>query len=183
MTPALGARLAALALCGALLEIVAVSQVPIFGGVADLSPLLVMSTGLLCGSLAGAVVGFGAGLFLDLALVQTLGLSSLVLLLVGYWAGRLRETRDPQGPLVPLAVGAVATLMAEAGYGIVQFLLGVDSPISLLLVREIVATVLINALIAAPVFALTRRWLTPSMPDELRRRRRPRTRPGLSPLS
>jgi hypothetical protein len=73
--------------------------------------------------------------------------------------------------------------MAEAGYGIVQFLLGVDSPISLLLVREIVATVLINALIAAPVFALTRRWLTPSMPDELRRRRRPRTRPGLSPLS
>jgi len=110
-------RLAALALGGALLEIVAVSQVSIFGGVADLSPLVVMAAGMLCGSVAGAVVGFGAGLFLDLALVQTLGLSSLVLLLVGYWAGRLREVRDPQGTLVPLAVGAVATLMAEAGYG------------------------------------------------------------------
>ena len=183
MTPALAARLAALALAGALLEIAAVSQVSIFGGVADLSPLVVMATGLLCGSLAGAVVGFGTGLFLDLALVQTLGLSSLVLLLVGYWAGRLRETRDPQGPLVPLAVGAAATVMAEGGYGIVQFLLGVDAPVSLLLVREIIATVLINALIALPVFALTRRWLTPSLPDELRRRRRPRPRPGLSPLS
>ena len=183
MSPALGARLVALALCGALLEIVAVSQVSIFGGVADLSPLVVMAAGLLCGSVAGAVVGFGTGLFLDLALVQTLGLSSLVLLLVGYWAGRLRETRDPQGPLVPLAVGAAATVMAEGGYGIVQFLLGVDAPVSLLLVREIIATVLINALISLPVFAVTRRWLTPSLPDELRRRRRPRTRPGLSPLS
>jgi rod shape-determining protein MreD len=183
VTPALGARLAALALGGALLEIVAVSQVSIFGGVADLSPLVVMAAGLLCGSVAGAVVGFGTGLFLDLALVQTLGLSSLVLLLVGYWAGRLRETRAPEGPLVPLAVGAAATLLAEGGYGIVQFLLGVDAPVSLLLVREIIATVLINALIALPVFALTRRWLTPSLPDELRRRRRPRPRPGLSPLS
>jgi rod shape-determining protein MreD len=183
VTPALAARLAALALGGALLEIAAVSQVSIFGGVADLSPLVVMAAGMLAGSMAGAVVGFGTGLFLDLALVQTLGLSSLVLLLVGYWAGRLRETRDPQGPLVPLAVGATATLMAEGGYGIVQFLLGVDAPVSLLLVREIIATVLINALIALPVFAVTRRWLTPSLPDELRRRRRPRPRPGLSPLS
>jgi rod shape-determining protein MreD len=183
VTVALGARLAALVLAGALLEIVAVSQVSIFGGVADLSPLIVMAAGMLCGSMAGAIVGFGTGLFLDLALVQTLGLSSLVLLLVGYWAGRLRETRDPQGPLVPLAAGAVATLLAEGGYGIVQFLLGVDAPISFLLVREIVATVLINALIALPVFAVTRRWLTPSLPDEMRRRRRPRTRPGLSPLS
>ena len=172
MTPGLAARLAALALGGALLEIVAVSQVSIFGGVADLSPLIVMAVGLLCGSMAGAVVGFGTGLFLDLALVQTLGLSSLVLLLVGYWAGRLREVRDPQGPLVPLAVGAAATLMAEAGYGVVQFLLGVDAPVSLLLLREIVATVLLNALIAMPVYAVTRRWLLPSMPDEMRRRRR-----------
>jgi hypothetical protein len=32
--------------------------------------------------------------------------------------------------------------------------------------------VLINALIALPVYAVTRRWLQPSMSDELRRRRR-----------
>ena len=183
MTAALGARLAALALAGALLEIVAVSQVSIFGGNADLSPLIVAAAGMLCGSIAGAVVGFGTGLFLDLALVQTLGLSSLVLLAVGYWAGRLREERDPQGPFMPLAIGAAATLAAEGGYALVQFLLGVDAPVSWLLVREIVTTVLVNALIATPVFAIARRWLEPSMPDSLRRRRRTSTRPGLSPLS
>ena len=182
MTLALGARLAALALGGALLEIVAVSQVSVFGGNADLSPLLVMAAGLLCGSVAGATVGFATGLFLDLALVQTLGLSSLVLLGVGYWAGRLRELRDPQGPFAPLAIGALATLGAEAGYAIVQFLLGVDAPVSWLLAREIVTTVLVNALIALPVYVIARRWLEPSLPDSLRRRRRP-ARPGLSPLS
>ena len=184
MNAALIARLTALILGSALLEIVAVSQVSIFGVNADLSPLVVMSVGLLCGSVAGAVAGFGCGLFLDLALVQTLGVSSLVLVVVGYWAGRLREDRDPQGPLVPLAVGAAATLAFEGGYAIVQFLLGVDAPVSWLLAREIVTTVLVNALIAAPVFAITRRWLTPSLPDHWRRRRRRATSSaGLSPLT
>jgi rod shape-determining protein MreD len=184
VTPALAARLTALVLGAALLEIVAVSQVSIFSVNADLSPLVVMSIGLLCGSMAGAVCGFGAGLFLDLALYQTLGLTSLILVGVGYWAGRLREERDPQGALIPLALGAAATLAAEGGYAVAQFLLGVDAPVSWLLLREIVTTVLVNALIAGPVFAVTRRWLTPSLPDQWRRRRRrPTTTAGLSPLS
>ena len=180
----LAARLTALVLGSALLEIVAISQVSIFGVNADLAPLVVMSIGLLCGSIAGAVCGFGCGLFLDLALVQTLGVTSLVLVVVGYWAGRVREERDPQGALVPLVAGAAATLVAEGGFAIMQFLLGVDAPVSWLLAREIVTTVLLNALIAAPVFAITRRWLNPSLPDEWRRRRRRATSsPGLSPLT
>jgi rod shape-determining protein MreD len=183
VTAGLVARLTALALGAALLEIVAVSQVSFFGATADLSPLVVMAVGLLCGSIAGAAVGFGTGLFLDLSLVQTLGLTSLVLLTVGYWAGRLREVRDPQGTLTPLALGAAATLAAELGYAIVQFLLGVDAPVSWLLLREIVTTVLLNALIALPVYAVSRRWLDPSLPDSMRRHRRRPVRPGLSPLS
>jgi rod shape-determining protein MreD len=183
VTFGLVARLTALALGAALLEIVAVSQVSFFGATADLSPLVVMAVGLLCGSIAGAAVGFGTGLFLDLALVQTLGLTSLVLLTVGYGAGRLREVRDPQGALTPLALGAAATLAAELGYAIIQFLLGVDAPVSWLLLREIVTTVLLNALIALPVYAVSRRWLDPSLPDSMRRHRRRPVRPGLSPLS
>ena len=184
MTPGLVVRLAVLAIGAVLLEIVAVSQVSIVGGIADLTPLVVLSAGLLCGSLVGAAMGFTMGLILDLALVQTLGLSSLVLLVVGYWAGRLREVRDPQGPLVPMIAGGVFTAAAEIGYSTFQFLLGVDAPVSFLLAREIVATVLLNALIAPAVYALTRRWLTPGLPeDPRRRRRRAYTTGGLSPLS
>ena len=65
-----------------------------------------------------------------------------------------------------------------------HFLLGVEAPVSLLLARQILATVLLNTLIAVPVFALVRRWIAPVLPeDPRRRRRRAYTTGGLSPLS
>jgi rod shape-determining protein MreD len=183
-TPQLAARIAALAFGATLLEIVAVSQISFFGVSADLTPLIVMSIGLLSGSVTGAIVGFCVGLFLDLALVQTLGVNSLIYTVVGYWAGRVRELRDPQGAIVPIAAGATATAIATIGYSLIQFLLGVDAPVSLLLVRDIVTTIVVNTVLAAPVFAVARRWLMPSLPDDpRRRRRRAYTTGGLSPLS
>jgi rod shape-determining protein MreD len=178
--PRLLARLAALGALGVIVQTAMVSQLPIAGGNADLSPLLVMAVGLLCGSLAGGCFGFGVGLFFDVVSLQTLGVSSLVLLGVGYGAGRLREARDPEGALVPLAVGAAATLL----FALVQFLLGADAPVSWALVRQIVTTLVINTLIAVPVYAVARRVLQGSLPDDpRRRRRRAYTTGGLSPLS
>ena len=182
--PKLALRIALLALVAALLEIVAVSQVSVFGVSADLTPLVVASVGLLTGSISGAAVGFGMGLFLDLALVQTLGVNSLIYTVVGYGAGRLRELRDPQAPVVPLLLGAAATAVGLVGFGLMNFLLGIDAPVSFLLLRQILVTVLLNALIALPVFAVVRRWLVPVLPeDPRRRRRRAYTTGGLSPLS
>jgi predicted secreted protein len=65
-----------------------------------------------------------------------------------------------------------------------EFLLGVDAPVSFLLVREILATILLNALISGIVYAIVRRLLLPVLPeDPRRRRRRAYTTGGLSPLS
>ncbi|HSD80022.1 MAG TPA: rod shape-determining protein MreD [Solirubrobacteraceae bacterium] len=180
----LAARLVPLGVLTVIVQVAAVSQVHLFGVNADLLPLVVAAVGLLCGSLTGATFGFAVGLFLDLALVQTVGLSSLLYVAVGYWAGRARELRDPQGPLVPIVLGALATAVATIGYSLMQFLLGVDAPVTFVLVREIVATILLNALIAAPVMGLVRRILGPALPEDPRRRRRRRayTTGGLSPL-
>jgi rod shape-determining protein MreD len=178
------ARLFALAIGGVVVQTAFVSQLPIAGANADLAPLLVMAVGLLCGSLAGGCFGFGVGLFVDVVAMQTLGVSSLVLLGVGYGVGRLREARDPEGTLVPLAVGAIATLTFSIGFALMQFLLGVDAPVSWALLRQILATLVVNALIALPVYALVHRWLLRSLPeDPRRRRRRAYTTGGLSPLS
>jgi rod shape-determining protein MreD len=178
------ARLVALAIGGVVAQTAFVSQLPVAGANADLAPLLVMAVGLLCGSLAGGCFGFGVGLFVDVVSIQTLGVSSLVLLAVGYGAGRLREARDPEGTLVPLAAGAAATLCFGVGFAIIQFLLGAEAPFSWALVRQILATLVVNALIALPVYALVRRWLLRSLPeDPRRRRRRAYTTGGLSPLS
>jgi rod shape-determining protein MreD len=176
-------RLILLAFFAVVVQESAVSQVSIFGVSADLTPLVVMSVGLLCGSLTGAVFGFATGLLIDLVLVQTLGVTSLLYIAIGYWAGRLRELRDPSHELVPLAGGAAASAFAGVGMAMIQFLLGVDAPVSLLLLQEIFIVVLVNTLIALPVHALVRRIIRPILPeDPRRRRRRAYTTGGLSPL-
>jgi rod shape-determining protein MreD len=177
-------RLAVLTLVVVIVQISAVSQIEVFGAGADLTPLAVASVGLLCGSVPGAVFGFCVGFLFDAALVQTMGLSSIVCIVAGYGAGRLRELRDPQGAVVPMAVGAAATAITTFGYGLLQFMLGIDAPVSFLLLRVILATIVLNAIIALPVYAVIRRWLTPGLPDDpRRRRRRAYTTGGLSPLS
>jgi len=177
-------RVALLIIIAVVVQEAVISQVSIFGVNADVTPLIVVSVGLLTGSLPGAIVGFFTGLLVDTLLVQTLGVTSLLYIAIGYWAGRVRELRDPSHGLVPLAAGAAATAFAGVGMTIIQFLLGVDAPVSWLLLQQIFISVLVNTIIALPVYALVRRIITPALPeDPRRRRRRAYTTGGLSPLS
>jgi rod shape-determining protein MreD len=183
VSPSFVIRVLLVGFLAVVIQVAAVSQISIFGVSADLSPLVVMSVGLLAGSMIGSIAGFGMGLLVDMMLVQTLGVTSLLYIAIGYWSGRLRELRDPAHELVPLGVGAAATAVAGIGMAVIQFLLGVDAPVSLLLFQQILLTVLVNSLIALPVYALVRRALNPALPEDPRRRRRRRyTTGGLSPL-
>ena len=176
-------RLALLGFLTVVVQLACISQVTIFGVSADVTPLVVMSVGLLAGSMAGAIMGFSMGMLVDLALVQTLGITSLLYIAIGYWSGRLRELRDPSHGLVPMALGAAATAVAGVGMALIQFLLGVDAPVSLVLVQQIFVTILVNTLLSLPVYALVRRVVRPALPeDPRRRRRRAYTTGGLSPL-
>jgi rod shape-determining protein MreD len=184
MSAAAAGRLALLGLLGGIIELTTVSQISVFGVPADLSPLLVASVGFLCGSVPGAVFGFGLGLFIDTALLQTLGVNSLVYTAIGYGAGRVRELRDPAHALAPVAIGAAATAIATVGFSLLQFLLGVEAPVSLLLLRQILLTIVLNTMLALPVYVVCRRVIAPYLPDDpRRRRRRAYTTGGLSPLS
>jgi rod shape-determining protein MreD len=179
----LALRLAALAFATVVIQQAAIAQISIFGVSADLGPLVVMSVGLLAGSMAGAIMGFSTGLLVDLVLFQTLGVTSLLYIVIGYWSGRVRELLDPAHGLVPLAMGAGATAVAGFGMALVQFLLGVDAPVSVLLLQQIFITILVNTLIALPVYHLVRRILSSALPtDPRRRRRRAYSTGGLSPL-
>lgn len=176
-------RLAILALTVVIVQEAAISQITIFGTSADLTPLVVMSVGLLAGSIPGAIMGFGTGLLVDTVLFQTLGLTSLLYIAIGYWSGRLLELRDPSHGLVPMGVGAAATAFAGLGMALVQFLLGVDAPVSWLLLQQILVAVLVNTLIALPVYSFVRWALRSALPeDRRRRRRRAYSTGGLSPL-
>ncbi len=167
----LPARIALVAFFAVLIQETVVSQISVFGVTADITSLVVMSIGLQCGAMAGAITGFAVGLFVDVALFQTAGVTSLLYIVIGYWSGRVREQFDPSHGLIPLAMGAAATLFAQVGMAVVQFMLGVNAPVSWLLVEQIVLQVLINSLIALPVYAVVGRLLRRAMPDNRRGRR------------
>jgi rod shape-determining protein MreD len=179
-------RLALLGIVAVLVQTTAIAQISLLGVSADITPLIVASVGLLAGSIPGAIMGFGMGLFVDTALAQTLGVDSLLLTGIGYGAGRLHELRDPSSTLMPIAVGAAATAISQIGFSLIQFLLGVDAPVSLLLLREILFTIAVNTVLALPVYALVRRIVAAALPEDPRRRRARRAAAvtgGLSPLS
>jgi rod shape-determining protein MreD len=169
-------RVGILLLVAVVLELSSLSQLTVFGGHADLVVLVVAAVAYYGGSIAGCSAGFAAGLLIDLLIGTTMGASSLVLTAVGYGVGRYREVRDPSHGLMPLAVGTVATACWVVAFAAVALMLDIGARVSPLVLRDMVITVLLNALLALPVFAGCRKLLRPSLavdPLELRRKRRP----------
>ncbi len=96
---------------------------------------------------------------------------------VGYGAGRYREVRDPAHGLAPIVFGLAATAGYLIATAAVTFMLGVEASISPLVLRELVVTVLLNGLLALPVFWLLGKVLRGALvSDPMARGRRQRTR-------
>jgi rod shape-determining protein MreD len=170
-------RLVILVVAVVVLQLAVVAQITVLDANADLLPLVALSIGLLAGPIAGATVGFMLGLVADMALLQTLGVTSLLLISVGYLSGRYRELRDATNSLVPPVAGFVATLAFDVGFMLIQLLLGVDASVSPLVIREILISAVLNGLLAIPVFAAVRALLRSDLIEELRPRRRAAPRP------
>jgi rod shape-determining protein MreD len=136
-----------------------------FGTAPNLVPVVIAVLGLLGGAVLGAVCGFVAGILLDSLLLQTLGVSSLVLLSVGYLAGRYREGFEITSSLVPPLLAGGFTALAAAGFTAIELMLGVEAPVSLLIIREIVLQGLFAILLAIAVYPLIRRILAPALVD------------------
>ena len=178
MIPTAGAfaRVALIAFVAVILQLSGFGPHEIFGAQPDFVPLAVAAVAIYGGSVAGTAAGFGTGFLLDLAVGSTMGVSSLVLSAVGYAVGRYREVRDPAHGLMPIPVGALATLGWLVAFAAVSFMLDVGASVSPLVFRDMLLTTALNAVIALPVFALCRRVLRPALlvdPLEMRRRRRP----------
>jgi rod shape-determining protein MreD len=175
--PATFIRLGLILVAAVVLQISGLAQFRVMGSTANLVPLVVVGIAFFGGSVPGATSGFAAGLLLDFALGHTAGISSLVLTAVGYGAGRYREIRDPAHGLAPIAFGLAGTAGFMIAIASVSFMLGAEASLSLLLVRDLVVTVLLNGLLALPVFWLLGRALRGALVwDPLARGRRQQTR-------
>jgi len=177
LTPNILVRLVAIVIGGVVLQLSFFSQVTLFHVSPDVLPALVVVLGLFGGSLTGAVCGFSVGFLLDCLLIAPLGGGSLVLLATGYLAGLFRERFEIHSPLVPPLLCMGLTLFAELGFGAVELTLGVDAPISPLVVRDTLLKSIFAFFLGWAIYALLRRVLRPALVEEptVKRRRRPRT--------
>jgi rod shape-determining protein MreD len=168
VTPKIFARLAAIAVIAVLLQLSFFSRVEFLHTSADILPLVVVALGLLGGSMTGAVAGFSIGFLVDCLLVAPLGGSSLVLLSAGYLAGLFRERFEIHSSLVPPLLCMVLTLFAELGFAAVQLMLGVDAPVSTLIVRDMLLKSIYAFFLAWPIYYGLRRVLRPALVEESR---------------
>ena len=152
-------KVAVLVFAAAVLQASIVGAVDIGGGRPDLLLVTVVAVALVAGTTAGAATGFFAGRVFDLATFETLGVTSLLLTLTGYWIGRYGETTGrgrTHAPLLSVLVMTVA--YAVAGY-VFHTILGDTVPARVALGSALPAALVGNLLLAVPVFALVRRLL------------------------
>jgi rod shape-determining protein MreD len=175
VTPRILIRIVLIVLVAVLLQLSFFSQVELFRVSPDILPAVVVSLGLLGGSMLGAVTGFSVGLLVDCLLVEALGATSLVLLSVGYLAGLYRERFDVTSALVPPLLCMALTLVGELAFAAVQLMLGVDSPISPLVVRDIAIKSIDAFFLGIPIYIGIRRALRPALIEDriVRRRTQP----------
>jgi rod shape-determining protein MreD len=136
--------------------------IEIGGGTPDLLLVTLVSVALLRGSMYGAAAGFFAGLIVDTALMETLGLTSLLLTIAGYWIGRYGETTGRDRAHAPVLSVVVVTILYAVGALVLRFMLG--DPVSgrLVLVDALIPGIVLNVLLTFPVYALARRLLRPT---------------------
>jgi rod shape-determining protein MreD len=140
----------------ALVQVVIVSSILIGGGSPDLLLLVVVCLGLLRGSIPGGVLGFAGGVIVDVVTLGTLGVTSLVLTLAGFWAGRYGETTGRGRRFAPVIAVGVITLLAGAFGYVLQYLLDEEVVAQHALVTALAPAFVLNLILALPVYSLVR---------------------------
>ena len=130
------------------------------GGHADIVLVSLLALALLRGSLFGATAGFGAGLLIDTSNLGTLGFTSLLLTLAGFWIGRYGETTARDRFHAPFTSVAVVTVLYAFGTLVLRFVLGESAPAGAVL-SAVPATLLLNLILTWPVYTLARRLFPP----------------------
>jgi rod shape-determining protein MreD len=149
-----------------LLFVAVLAQVSIFdgysplGGTADVLLVVLLTIALLRGAVFGALAGFGAGLLVDVANLGSMGFTSLLLTVAGFWIGRYGETTARDRFHAPYLSVFVVTVLYAIGALALRFVLGDPVPGHAVL-DGLPATVFLNLIITWPVYGLARRLFPP----------------------
>jgi rod shape-determining protein MreD len=148
----------------AIVQIAFVNTFELAEGRADVLLLVLVGIALLRGPLFGAVAGFWAGLLVDTMTLGTLGLTSLLLTVGGYWAGRFGEATSNhhnQRARVLIAV-TMLTIGVEIGSLIVHVFLGDAASFGTVVGRVLLPSLALNLTLAIPAYWVLRKLFPPA---------------------
>lgn len=148
-----------LILLGVVIQTTIAPHINVLGAKPDSALVVVVCIALMRGPVWGAAAGFVMGLLVDVALLQTLGISSFLFTLAGYVSGRYGEGVDTDSWVPPLTTVFVCTMVAQFLNAVIMFLLGIEAAVSFVILRVVMPTAVLNALLAPPLFVVTRWWL------------------------
>jgi rod shape-determining protein MreD len=154
-----GVKAALVLFVAGLLQLVVLTQYSAFRS-ASLVLVTLLAIALLRGSIFGAVAGFGTGLLIDTATLGTLGFTSLLLTVAGFWIGRYGETTARDRFHAPFLSVAVVTVLYAIGELLLQFVLGQPTPAGPV-AHGVPLGLLLNLLLTLPIYALVRRLFPP----------------------
>ena len=154
-----GLKAALLLFVASILQVAVLTQYAAFRG-ASIVLVTLLSIALLRGSVFGAIAGFGTGLLLDTATLGTLGVTSLLLTIAGFWIGRYGETTARDRFHAPFLSVAVVTVLFAFGQVLLQFMLGEPAPAGLV-ADGLPLALLLNLVLTLPIYALARRLFPP----------------------
>lgn len=143
-------RIAPLVFLAAVVQVSAVAGTEFVGGEPDLLLLTIVAVALASGSVSGAVSGFCAGLLVDVMTLGTLGFMSLLLTLVGYWAGRYGETTGRGRAYAPSLTAFAMTVVVGLAATALHYLLG-DAAVSSAAFVPLLPSAALAALLIIPV--------------------------------
>jgi len=149
-------RLGVLLAVAVFLQTTIAPNIRIMGANPDFALIIVVGVALVVGAELGAVFGFLTGTLVAVALIQPLGLGAFVFVLVGYLAGRYAETADLSAGFAPLVAVFSATLFAEVLLAVAQTLLERQVPIGFFLGRVLFPSIVLNTLLAVPLYLVVR---------------------------
>jgi rod shape-determining protein MreD len=151
-----GVKSGALVFVAAILQVSVFSDVTILNGTPDLLLVTIICVALLRGPIAGAAAGFWGGLLVDTANLATLGVTSLLLTIAGFWIGRYGETTGRDRAHAPFVSVAVVTLLYAIGSLAFHYVLGDPAPARTVLWSTLFQGIALNLILTWPVYTLAR---------------------------
>ncbi len=149
-------KAAAFVFVAAILQVSVFSEVTILHGTPDLLLVTIICVALLRGPIVGAAIGFWGGLLVDTANLGTLGVTSLLLTVAGYWIGRYGETNGRDRTHAPFVSVIGVSVLYALGSLAFHYVLGDPAPARTVLWSTLFQGIGLNLILTWPVYSIAK---------------------------